>query len=106
MLQVAATYDFRLAIAMMEYRDGYFTDLKVRIELLYNRKRQKVYRLYRLPACKCLVFHCRYKEHARSSVLHKAGISPSLSCHEATESQAFLMYPWPRPIFACLRLQT
>jgi len=40
--QVGETYDWRLSISNMERRDGYFTRLKLRIEMLHGIKREKV----------------------------------------------------------------
>lgn len=90
MLQIAAPYDWRLAIASMEYRDGYFADLKVRIELLHTTHGEKVCRLLRLlrclmfPVCTCnmLVLQCRVKQ----------ATALFLKCQEGAESQAILLY--------------
>jgi Lecithin:cholesterol acyltransferase len=40
--QVGETYDWRLSIANMERRDGYFTRLKLRIEMLHGLNKEKV----------------------------------------------------------------
>ena len=37
------TYDWRLSIANMERRDGYFTRLKLRIEMLHGLNKEKVH---------------------------------------------------------------
>ncbi len=47
MLQVAVPYDWRPAVANMEYRDRYFTTLKNQIEHLHKMKGEKVCRLLR-----------------------------------------------------------
>jgi len=45
-LQVAAPYDFRPAVANMEYRDHYFTRLKAQVEELHDIKGTKVCHLF------------------------------------------------------------
>ena len=42
-LQVSEPYDWRLAISNMERRDGYFTRIKSRMELLHQLNREKVF---------------------------------------------------------------
>lgn len=39
---VGETYDWRLSIANMERRDGYFTRLKLRVEMLHGLQKEKV----------------------------------------------------------------
>lgn len=41
-MQVGETYDWRLSIANMERRDGYFTRLKLRVEMLHQLNKEKV----------------------------------------------------------------
>jgi environmental stress-induced protein Ves len=50
---VGETYDWRLSVANMERRDGYFTRLKLRVEMLHQLNKEKVPLLTRGSA----VFH-------------------------------------------------
>ncbi len=57
--QVGETFDWRLSIPNVEKRDAYFTRLKVRIELITEIAKEKVwdpcYRLSRLARDRCHV---------------------------------------------------
>ena len=48
--QVGETYDWRLSVANMERRDGYFTRLKARCELLKKLNNEKVSCKFRCTA--------------------------------------------------------
>ena len=39
--QVTETYDWRLAVPLMQKRDNYFTRLKIRVELLHSLHKEK-----------------------------------------------------------------
>lgn len=41
-MQVTETYDWRLAVPLMQQRDNYFTRLKLRVELLHSLHQTKV----------------------------------------------------------------
>ena len=44
--QVGETYDWRLAVPLMQQRDGYFTRLKNRVEIMHQLQGEKVRRFH------------------------------------------------------------
>ena len=88
-MQVGETYDWRLSVANMERRDGYFTRLKLRIEMLHALNKEKVrlspqggWQWSAVTRCGC-------------RLQHRAWLKPPASVKFRSVMMATYMHPGP-----------